>query len=195
MITTDDIKALRDQTGVSVMQCKRALLEAEGDREKAVMILQKNSAGIAAKKADRTLGAGTIAAYVHANKTVGGIVELSCETDFVSKNEDFQKLAYDIAMHVVAANPECIREEDVTEDVRMKVRELFVKEVEESGKPADIQTKMMEGKVSAYWQERALLKQPFIKNPDMTVGDLIDQAIQKFGEKTVVTRFARFSIM
>lgn len=194
MITTDDIKALRDQTGVSVMQCKRALEEAAGDKEKAVMILQKKSAGVAAKKADRTLGAGTISAYVHANKTIGSMVELSCETDFVSKNEDFQKLAYDIAMHVAATNPQFTREEDVTEDARVKATDLFMKEVEESGKPADIQAKMMEGKLSAYFAERVLLKQPFIKNPDMTVGDLIDQAAQKFGEKTVITHFARFSV-
>lgn len=194
MITTDTIKSLRDQTGVSVMECKRALEEAGGDMEKAFMVLRKKSASVAAKKADRTLRAGTVAAYIHANKTVGSLVELSCETDFVAKNEDFQKLAYDIAMHVAAANPEFIREDEITEDVRKKTEDLFAKEVASSGKPEDIRKKMMEGKLAAYFGERVLLKQPFIKNPDVTVGVLIDEAMQKFGEKTVITHISRFAV-
>lgn len=194
MITTDTIKSLRDQTGVSVMECKRALEEAGGDMEKAFMVLRKKSASVAAKKADRTLRAGTVAAYIHANKTVGSLVELSCETDFVAKNEDFQKLAYDIAMHVAAANPEFIREDEITEDVRKKTEDLFAKEVASSGKPEDIRKKMMEGKLAAYFGERVLMGQPFIKDPDMTVGALLNQAVQKFGEKTAVTRISRFAI-
>ncbi len=194
MITTDTIKTLRDQTGVSVMECKRALEEAAGDMEKAIMILRKKSTSIAAKKSDRTLGAGTVAAYIHANKIVGALVELSCETDFVAKNEDFQKLAYDIAMHVAAANPEFIREDEITEDVRKKAEELFMKEVDGSGKSDDIRKKMMEGKLAAYFGERVLLSQPFIKNPDVTVGLLIDEAMQKFGEKTAITKISRFAV-
>lgn len=193
MITTDTIKSLRDQTGVSVMQCKRALEEASGDMEKAIMILQKKSAGVAAKKADRTLAAGTIAAYIHANKMVGAMIELSCETDFVARNEDFVKLAYDIAMHIAATNPVFLSEEDITEEAQAKAKDLFMKEVGESGKSEDIQAKMIEGKLSAYFAERVLLNQPFIKNPEMTVGGLIDQSVQRFGEKTKIARFARFS--
>ncbi|MEK7065855.1 MAG: elongation factor Ts [Patescibacteria group bacterium] len=194
MITIDTIKSLRDQTGVSVIQCKKALEETGGDMGKALMVLRKKSADIAAKKADRTLGAGTVAAYVHANKAVGALVELSCETDFVAKNEDFQKLAYDIAMHVAATNPEFISESEITEDVRRKTEELFTKEVEASGKAGEIKKKMMEGKLAAYFGERILVRQPFIKNPDVTVGTLVDQAIQKFGEKTEVARISRFAI-
>jgi len=195
MITTDTIKSLRDQTGVSVMQCKKALEEADGDVEKALLILRKKSGAAAAKKADRTLGAGTVAAYVHANKNVGAMVELSCETDFVAKNEDFVKLAYDIAMHVAATSPEFLKESDITDEAREKAKELFVKEVAASGKPADIQEKMLQGKLDAYFAERVLLKQPFIKDPEATIATLVDQAIQKFGEKTEIARFVRFSTL
>jgi len=194
MITTEQIKELRDQTGVSVMQCKKALEEAEGDKEKAIILLRKKSSDIASKKADRTLGAGTIATYIHAGGTVGAMVELACETDFVSNNEEFKKLAYDIAMHIAAANPEFLRVEDITEDDKSRVREVFAKEVEESDKPADMKEKILQGKLDAYFGEKMLLGQTFIKNPDVTIGVLVEQAIQKFGEKTEITRFVRFAI-
>lgn len=190
MITTEQIKELRDATGISVMQCKKALEEAGGDKEKALMILRKKSGDVAAKKADRALGASVIVAYVHSNDKVGALVELSCETDFVSKNPEFKALAYDIAMHAAAQNPEFMKKEDVSEEVKQKAMDIFKKEVE--GKPKEMQAKIMEGKVNAYFADKILLEQPFIKNPDITINGLIQGAVQKFGEKTELVRFVRF---
>ncbi|NTV44440.1 MAG: elongation factor Ts [Candidatus Yonathbacteria bacterium] len=194
MITTEDIKALREKTGVSVMQCKKALEEAGGDMDKALVLLHKLSSAIAAKKADRELGAGIVEAYKHNSGTVGAMVELLCETDFVAKNTEFRALAYDIAMHIAATAPAYLSMNDVTLEERTKAEDAFKKEVDESDKPADIKAKMLEGKVAGYLKERVLLEQPFIKNPDITIGGLVDQAVQKFGEKTQIGRFARFSI-
>ena|SRR3989344_5246747 len=193
MISTEQIKTLRDSTGISVMQCKKALEEAGGDSEKALVILRKKGGDIAAKKADRTLGAGVISAYIHGNGSVGAMVELSCETDFVSKNSDFKALAYDIAMHVAASSPLYLKAEDVAESEKAKAREVFAKEVE--GKPATIQDKIMQGKLASYFGEKTLLEQPFIKNPELTIKGLIDSGIQKFGEKIEVARFTRFSVL
>lgn len=192
MITTEQVKALRDSTGISVMQCKKALEEAGGDSEKALIILRKKGGDIAAKKSGRTLGAGVIAAYIHGTGSVGAMVELSCETDFVAKNEEFKTLARDIAMHVAASNPSYLKAEDITEDAKAKAREVFAKEVE--GKPAAIQDKIMQGKLGAYFGEKTLLEQPFIKNPEVTVQGLVESGIQKFGEKIEVARFTRFAI-
>ncbi|HEY4496300.1 MAG TPA: elongation factor Ts [Candidatus Paceibacterota bacterium] len=192
MITNEQIKNLRDITGVSVMQCKKALEESKGDIEKAVLILRKKSGDIAAKKKDRVLGAGAVAAYIHNNAAVGALVELLSETDFVSGNEEFRKIAYDIAMHVTASNPEFLKRSDVTVNELKKVEELFVDEIK--SKPEAIRSKILEGKLNAYFKERILLEQPFIKNPDITIQEMIDAAIQKFGEKIAVGRFARFSV-
>jgi elongation factor Ts len=194
MVTTDQIKALREKTGVSVMQCKKALEEAGGDMEKATILLHKLSGKAAEKKADRELGAGCVASYVHANGTVGAMVELLCETDFVAKNDEFKALAYDIAMHVAAAAPEYLAMEDVSDEERAKAEAAFKKEVEESDKPEDIKEKMLEGKIANYLKEKVLLEQSFIKNPDVTIDALTNQAVQKFGEKTRVGRFVRFSV-
>jgi len=192
MVTLEQIKSLRESTGLSVMQVKKALEEANGDPVKALAILKKKSKDIAAKKADRTFGAGAIATYIHNKGAVGAMVELSCETDFVSGNEAFQKLAYDIAMHIAASNPEYSSLDKVTTEVKDKARELFVKEVE--GKPKDLKEKIMQGKLDAYFKERVLTEQTFIKNPDVTIGELINESIQKFGEKIAVGRFVRYSI-
>ena len=194
-ITTELIKEIRDITGVSVMQCKKALEEAGGDKEKALILLRKQSAATALKKGERELGAGTVASYVHAGGTVGAMVVLASETDFVSKNEEFKKLAYDIAMQVAATIPSYLRKEDITEADTIKAREVFAKEVEEAGagKPQEIKEKMLQGKLDAYFNDKVLLEQPFIKNPEVTIAGLIDQAIQKFGERVAVVRFSRFS--
>lgn len=193
MITTEQIKELREMTGVSIMQCKKALEEAGGDKEKALFALRKKSKEIAAKKDERTLGASVVDAYIHSNKKVGALIELSCETDFVARNEEFIGLAREIAMHITAMNPEFVEESQVSEEAREHVMELFKKEVEESGKPAELQAKMMEGKLKTYFAEKTLLLQPFVKNPDLTITDLINQYVQKFGEKIAVARFVRFS--
>ncbi len=194
MITIEQIKELRELTGISIMQCKKALEETGGDKEKALSMLLKKSSDIAAKKGERELGAGIVEAYVHSNKLVGSMVELLCETDFVAKNEEFVVLARDIAMHITATNPEYLNLAQIDADIRTKVEETFKKEVAGSGKPADIQVKMMEGKLTAYFGERTLLEQPFVKNPDITIKQLIDTGVQKFGEKIVVARFTRFSV-
>lgn len=193
MVTTDLIKELRDTTGVSVMQCKKALEEAGGDKEKALVILKKKGAEAAAKKGDRTLGAGVIQAYVHSTGAVGTLVELACETDFVSKNAEFKQLAYDIAMHVAAAKPEFLKKEDITENDRKVAESVFEKEVE--GKKPEMKEKILEGKLAAYFGERVLMEQPFIKNPDITIAALISAAVQKFGEKTEIVRFARYGVL
>lgn len=159
-ITTELIKSLRDETGVSVMQCKKALEEAKGDKTKALSILKEISKGIREKKGDRTLGSGALGVYLHSTGRVGAMVLLSSETDFVSKNEEFRKLAYDIAMHVAASNPEF----------------LTLEEAGEGGK------------------DSALLEQPYIKNPEVSIRVLVDQAIQKFGERIEVSKFIRFSV-
>ncbi len=192
MATTEEIKELRDQTGVSIMQCKKALEEAGGDIEKAKVILRKLSSAIAVKKSDRTLGAGIAAAYTHAGGSVVSAVVLACETDFVSKNEEFSKLAYEIAMHVAAMAPQFISRDDVKDADLKAAREVFK---EESAKvPEAARAKAIEGKVNSYLGERVLLEQAYVKDPTRTVRELIDSAVQKFGEKIEVVRFERLSV-
>ena len=191
MITTEQVKELRDKTGISVMQCRKALEEAGGDMEKALLLLKKKGADIASKKGDRELGAGAVASYIHSNGAIGAMVLLLSETDFVSKNKEFTDLARDIAMHVSATNPEFIKREEVDEATLARIKEMFAKEVE--GKPADLQDKILQGKIDSYFKDKILLEQSFIKNEDQTIADLLSNAIQKFGEKIVVGKFARFS--
>lgn len=193
MVTTEQIKELRDSTGISVMQCKKALEEAGGDMEKALVILRKKSGELAAKKSDRTFGAGTVQAYVHSTGRVSAMVELVCETDFVSGNDEFKALARDIAMHVTASNPKFLNKEEITEESRNVAKEVFMKEVE--GKPKEMQEKILEGKLSTYFSEMVLLNQPFIKNPDLTIEALVLAAGQKFGEKIAIARFVRFAVL
>lgn len=193
MITTEQIKELRDKTGVSVMQCRKALEEAKGDVEKAIILLRKKSGEIAAKKSDRTFGAGTIASYIHSNGSVGAMVELVSETDFVSGNQEFKAIAYDIAMHIAASRPEFVRKEEITDADRKKVQEVFMDEVKD--KPENMKAKIVEGKLAAYFAEKTLLDQPFIKNPDITIQGLIEGAVHKFGEKIEVARFVRYGVL
>jgi elongation factor Ts len=192
-ITTQEIKDLRDKTGVSVMQCKKALEEAGGDPEKALVILRKKSGEIAAKKGDRTFGAGTIQAYIHSTGRVGAMVELVCETDFVSGNEEYKSLARDIAMHVTATNPKFISKNDITEEATKTAKAVFADEVKD--KPENMREKVVAGKLDAYFAEMVLLNQPFIKNPDLTIEALIQAAVQKFGEKIEIARFQRFAVL
>ena len=191
-ITTDTIKQLRDTTGVSVMQCKKALEEAGGDMEKAIVILRKIAAAGAGKKSDRILGAGVAAAYTHAGGQVVAAIVLGCETDFVSRNPEFQKIAYDIAMHVAAMQPQFISKDQVKESDIAKAREVF--EQEAINVPEAMRTKAIEGKLESYLKEKVLLDQPFVKNGDITVRQLIEEGIQKFGEKIEVVRMERLSV-
>ncbi len=192
MAVDEVLKQLRDDTGVSIMQCKKALTEAGGDIEKAKVILRKQSSAAASKKADRTLGAGVASAYTHAGGSVVGAIVLACETDFVSKNEEFSKLAYDIAMHVAAMNPQFVSRADVKEGDLVAARAVF--EEEAAKIPENIRPKAIEGKVDSYLRERVLLEQPFVKDASLTIRQLLDSAIQKFGEKVEVVSLARLSV-
>lgn len=189
-ITTDIIKKLRDMTGVSVMQCKKALEEADGDLAKAEVILKKHSAASAEKKADRTLGAGIIGSYVH-DGNIGAMVILSCESDFVAKNPEFGALARDIAMQVAATDPLYTVMMEISEESKHAAIAVFEKEV--AGKPADMQAKILEGKLASHFRDHVLLEQPFIKDESKTVQNLLDEATQKFGERIEVSRFIRLS--
>ncbi|HUY62470.1 MAG TPA: elongation factor Ts [Candidatus Paceibacterota bacterium] len=189
-LTTDRIKALRDATGVSVMQCKKALEEAGGDLAKAEVILRKRSAASAEKKADRALGAGAIGSYVH-DGAIGAMVLLSCETDFVAKNPEFAALAREIAMQVAATGPTYAAMSDIPEDAMQAATAVFEKEVE--GKPAEMRAKILDGKLASYFRDQVLLEQPYIKDDAKTVRNLLNEATQKFGERVEVSRFARFS--
>lgn len=191
-ITTESIKLLRDETSVSIMQCKKALEEAGGDIEKAKVILRKISATVAAKKADRELGAGVAAAYTHAGGSVVGAVVLSCETDFVSRNEEFVKLAHDIAMHVAAMNPQFKSKDDVQETDIAAAREVFLGEV--ANVPEAMREKALQGKLDSYLADKVLLDQPFVKDQGINIRQLIEGASQKFGEKVELTTFTRLSV-
>ncbi len=192
VITIEQVKELRDETGVSVMQCKKALEESGGDMEKAQIILSKKRGEAASKKADRQLGSGVIGSYVHSNYLIGAMVILSCETDFVAKNEDFRKLAYEIAMHIAASNPDFKNWEEVEQAELQKTREVFKNEVKD--KTVDIQEKIIEGKIEAHFADRILLEQVFIKDPDMKIKNLIEAAIHKFGERIEISQFVRFFV-
>ena len=191
-ITSAQLKELRDQTGISVMQCKKALEEAGGDMEKAVIILKKKRSDAADKKSDRELGAGAVGAYMHNTNEIASLVLLGCETDFVSKNPEFVALAKDLAMQVAATSPNFISRAEVPESVLEKAKEIFGAEV--AGKPAEMQEKILEGKLSSYFQEQILLEQPFIKNPDTTIAEMVNGAIQKFGENVQVVKMSRISV-
>jgi elongation factor Ts len=190
MISTDVVKELRDRTGISVMQCKAALEEAAGDMEKALMLLRKKGAAIADKKGDRSLGAGALAAYVHANKKVAAVVELQSETDFVAKNEDFIKLAYEIALHVAALQPQYISRADVPPEEMEKIKALYVNDV--VGKPENLKETILSGKIDAFLKGIVLYEQPYVKDDSQTIKQLIDGAVQKFGERVEVGTFKRF---
>lgn len=197
MITTEQIKELRDSTGISVMQCKKALEEAAGDMEKARIILRKKSGELAAKKTDRTFGAGIVQSYVHATGRVAAMVELVCETDFVSGNEGFKSLARDIAMHVTASNPKFLNKDEITEEAKNTAKEVFLKEIADSGKKVakEMEEKILEGKLATYFADQVLLNQAFIKNTEVTIEALVLAAGQKFGEKIAIARFARFAVL
>ena len=190
-IDIEQVKELRDKTGISIMQCRKALEEVDGDMEKALVVLRKKSGDIAENKSGRKLGSGVVQSYIHNTGNVGAIIELSCETDFVSNNKEFQTLAYNIAMHVVATNPKYLKFEDIEENEKQKTKEVFQSEIK--GKSQDLQDKIMEGKIKSYFSEQVLVEQKYIKDQNQTVGDLISQAIQKFGERIEIRRFMRFS--
>lgn len=189
-ITTDILKTLRDKTGVSVMQCKKALEEAQGDIEKAEVILFKKAGTVADKKSDRSLGAGIIGSYVH-DGTIGAMVLLSCETDFVARNEEFARLAREIAMQVSATNPSYRDVTDIPEEKKVAAEEIFNEEVKD--KPEEMRAKILEGKMDAYFKEQVLLSQTYIKDESKTIRDLLAEGVQKFGERVEISQFVRIT--
>ena len=188
------VKELRALTGAGVLDCKKALDEYNGDMEKAAEFLRQKGLAAAAKKADRVAKEGMIGSYIHMGARVAALVEVNCESDFVARTDDFQALARDLAMQVVAAQPLYVRREDIPAEVITAERTTFADEVKDSGKPADVIERMLDGKMEKFYQEAVLFDQPFIKDGNVTIGDLIKQSIARLGENVVVRRFVRYEI-
>lgn len=193
-ITAKLIAELRAKTGIGMMECKKALVEAGGDMDKAIEVLKKSGAAKALKRADREAKAGIIESYIHSNGQIGVIVEVLAETDFVAKNDEFKAFAHDVALHIAAMNPKYISSTEVPADQVEAERKNLVEEVLASGKPKEIADKIVEGKLGKFYDEICLLNQAFVKDQTMTIGDLLTEKIAKIGEKIVISRFCRFEI-
>lgn len=194
MATMEQIKELRTRTGCGVLDCKAALQEAGDDVEQAITILRKYGKAQVAKKAGRDTRAGVVFSYVHSNRKLGVLVTLLCETDFVARNDKFQTLAHDLALHIAAMDPLAVKPEDIDATLLLAEQKLAEEQAAESGKPADIQVKIVAGKLNKFKSERALLKQPFVKDPTKTIEDLINATIQEVGENITVGEFSRLVI-
>lgn len=192
-IKTEDITKLRGATGAGMMDCKKALEEAAGDFDKAVEVLRKKGAAGAAKRADREAKEGYVATYSHGGR-IAAMVEVNSETDFVARNEDFQNFAKDVAMQVAASAPEYVSREEVPAEVVAKEKEIELEKIEAEGKPAEIAEKIVEGKLNKFYEQVCLLEQPFIKNPDIKVQDLLNEKLASIGEKIEIRRFSRFEL-
>src|SRR5688500_8292983 len=195
-ITAGQVKELRERTGAGMMECKKALTESAGDMERAIDILRSKGAAKAAKRAEREAKEGTIGSYVHQGGRLAAMVEINCETDFVARNDAFQKLARDLAMHIAAANPLAISQEGIPAAVVERWRAVYLEQVKNEGKPEKMWDKIVEGKLTKFYKESALLDQIFVKDPEgkQTVGELITEAVSKTGENIVVRRFARYAV-
>ncbi len=193
-ITAKMVKELREKTGLGMMDCKNALVETEGDMEKAVDHLRKKGALKAAKREGRATSEGRIASYVHMNGKIGVLVELRCESDFVAKTDDFAALAKDLTMQVAASAPRWVSPEDVPDDIVAKEKEIYMDQARDAGKPEKILDKIAEGKLNKFFTEVCLLEQPFVKDTDKSVGELIKETIAKLGENITVGRFVRFEL-
>lgn len=194
VITADLVKTLRDRTGAGMMECKAALTEANGNLEEATTILRKRGLAQAAKKAGRATTQGVVGSYIHMGGKVGVLVEVNCESDFVARTDGFQALVKDIAMHIAAADPRYIRREDVPGEALEKEKEIYRAQFAQSGKPVAVVEKIVDGKLGSYYAQVVLLDQPYIREPSMTVAQLIAEATAKMGENITVSRFARFKI-
>ncbi len=188
------IKKLREQTGSGMVDIKKALEEAQGDEVKAIKLLRKRGQEKAIKKAQRSTQEGVVASYIHSNNRMGAIVKLLCETDFVARNEEFQQLAQDIAMHITAMNPACIHPEEITKAVIEEEKEIWQEQLKNENKPTKLIANILKGKEKKFRQERALLTQAFVKNPEQTVGDLITDKIGKIGENIQIGEFSRLEL-
>lgn len=193
-ITAQMVKELRERTGAGMMDCKNALNETKGNMETAVDTLRKKGLAAAAKKAGRTTAEGAVGSYIHGGGKLGVLVEVNCETDFVARTEPFQELVRDIAMHIAAAEPKFVRREEVTSEALERERAIFTDQALASGKPANVVEKIVTGKMEKYYSEFVLLEQPFVKNPDLTIAQLIAEKVGKIGENIQVRRFSRFKL-
>jgi len=194
MISAKDVKQLRDMTGAGMMDCKRALTETEGDLEKAVDLLRAKGAAKAAKRAEKSANEGVIGSYVHFDHKTAVIVEVNCETDFVANTDDFRGLARDLAIHIASSAPLAISPDEIDADVVARERAVYLEQAKEEGKPENIAEKIVEGRLQKFFKESTLLAQPFVKNPDKTIEQLITDVSSQVGEKIEVARFARMKI-
>ncbi|PKN51975.1 MAG: translation elongation factor Ts [Deltaproteobacteria bacterium HGW-Deltaproteobacteria-13] len=193
-ITSAMVKELRTKTGAGMMDCKEALAAVDGDFEKAIDFLRKKGLSAATKRSSKAAKDGTIASYIHMGGKIGVMVEINCETDFVAKTADFQTMAKDIAMHIAASNPLCVRPEEIPEVTMEREKEIYRSQLREEKKPEKIWDKIIEGKLKKYYEDVCLTEQKFVKNQDITVGTLISNMIAKTGENIVIRRFARFQL-
>ena len=193
-ISATQVKELRDLTGTGFMECKAALTEAGGDLDKAVTILRTRGQAKAAKRAGRTTAQGLVGHYVHQGGQVGVLVEIDCESDFVARTEDFQNLVKEVAMHIAAATPVCVRREEVPAGEVEREKGIFRAQLEGSNKPPHVIEKIVEGKLNSYYKQVVLLDQPSIRDPKTTIGQFVNAAIAKLGENITISRFARFKI-
>jgi elongation factor Ts len=188
------VKELRDKTGAPMMDCKKALSESKGDLEQAVVLLRKRGATIAERKAGRATSEGAVASYIHAGGKIGVLVEINCESDFVARTDDFKELVHDIAMHIAASDPKFVRKEDVTAEAFEREKDIYRTQALATGKPPQVVEKIVEGKMSKFYEEVCLLEQPFIKDQTVSISQLIATKIGKLGENIAVRRFARFKV-
>lgn len=193
-INAQMVKELRERTGAGMMDCKRALVENDGNVEQAIDYLRKKGLAAAAKKAGRAAAEGVVGSYIHAGGKIGVLLEVNSETDFVARTEDFQGLVRDIAMHIAAADPRFTRREEVTEEILAQEREIFREQAIDSGKPEAVVDRIVEGKMEKFYAQNVLLDQPFVKDPDKSVGDLVTEAVARMGENIQLRRFARFKL-
>ncbi|CEP69008.1 Translation elongation factor EFTs/EF1B [Moorella glycerini] len=194
MISAADVKELRNRTGAGMMDCKKALEESGGDMEQAIEYLRKKGLATAAKRAGKIASEGLVHAYIHGGGRIGVLIEVNCETDFVAKTEAFQDLVHNLAMQVAASRPEYVAREDVPEEVLAKEKEILTAQALNEGKPEKVIDKIVAGRLEKFFQDNCLLEQPFIKDMDRTVQDLINEAVAKLGEKIVVRRFVRYEV-
>ena len=188
------VKQLREKSGAGIMDCKSALKECDGDIEKASDFLRKKGLATAAKRAGRAMSEGVIESYIHMGGKLGVLVEVNCETDFVAKNDDFKEFAKNVAMHIAATGPVGIKEEDVPEEVVNREKDVYRGQALELGKPEKMIEKIVAGKLNKFFKENCLMNQAYVRNPDLTIADLINELIAKIGENITIKRFARFQI-
>ena len=193
-ISADLVKQLRDKPGAGMMECKAALTEANGDMEEAVTVLRKRGLGQAAKRAGRATAQGIIGSYIHLGGKIGVLVEVNCESDFVARTDDFQNLVKEVAMHIAAADPKWVRREDVTPEAVEKEKSIYRAQMENSGKPANVLDKIIEGKLGSFYSQFVLMEQPSIRDAAMTIGQLVAHTSAKTGENITISRFTRFRV-